>query len=51
MAKHFAVDTRFVGGIRPRIFVKDGRVELRVQYRQFLFAGNKDMWSVHGASG
>ena len=51
MAKYFAADTRFVGRILPRIFIKDGRVDVRVQYRQFLFAKTKRMWSVHGASG
>lgn len=50
MAKHFTVGTRFVGRILPSILVKDGRVNVRVQYCQFLFTKTKRMWSVHGAS-
>ena len=38
MAKHFARDARFVGRILPRIFVKDGRVEIRVHCCRFPLA-------------
>src|ERR1700682_4043046 len=48
-ANHFVVDARIVGRILPRIFVEDGRVDVRVQYCQLLFAKIKHMWSAHDA--
>src|SRR6266568_5232874 len=49
-AKHFAIETRFVGRVLPRVFVQDRRVEPRVQYGQFLLAEIKRMCRVHDGS-